>query len=110
MKNLINVFATITFFLILLTIITNIFHLVEPYNSIISGLIEMTSGLKYLHLTTLTLKTKIVISAFFISFGGLAIHGQILSILKDYDINYPLFFLARIIHGLISSLIVFILI
>lgn len=110
MKNLINILATITFFLIILTIVTNIFHLQEPYNFIVSGLIEMTSGLKYLSLTTLPLKIKIIISTFFISFGGLSIHGQILSILKDYDINYPLFFLSRIIHGLISSLIVFILI
>ena len=108
MKTLINIFSTITFFLIVLTIITNIIHLNEPYNSILSGLIEMTSGLKYLSLSDLSLKTKIVISTFFISFGGLSIHGQILSILKDYDINYSLFFFARTLHGLISSLIVFI--
>jgi len=107
MKSLINIFATITFFLIILTIITNIFNLSEPYNSIFSGLIEMTSGLKYLNTTNLSLNLKIIISGFFVSFGGLSIHGQILSILKDYDIKYLKFFIIRIIHGLISSLIIF---
>lgn len=109
LKSLINVFATITFFLIILTILVNIFNLSEPYNSLFSGLIEMTSGLKYLNMTTLSLKLKIVISTFFISFGGLSIHGQILSILKEHNINYPIFLLSRIIHGLISCSIVFIL-
>ena len=107
MKTLINIFATITFFLIILTIFSNILNLSEPSNSIFSGLIEMTSGLKYLSSTNLSLRLKIAISTFFISFGGLSIHGQILSILKDYNINYKYFLISRIIHGLISSLICF---
>ena len=107
MKTLINIFATITFFLIILTIFSNILNLSEPSNSFFSGIIEMTSGLKYLSSTNLSLRLKIAISTFFISFGGLSIHGQILSILKDYNINYKYFLFSRIIHGLISSLICF---
>ncbi len=76
------------------------------YKSIISGFIELTNGLKSISILNLSLKLKASFATMFLSFGGLAIHTQIISILK---INYLKFIKYRFIHGLISFGITFIL-
>ena len=67
----------------------------------------MTQGLKYVSIQEIPLKLKCIISTMIISFGGLSVHMQIISILSDTKIKYLPFLTARIIHSLISSLLVF---
>lgn len=105
---MINIFGIITFFLIII----NIFF--TSYDSIIkviiTGVIEMTTGLKYLSVFRISVKVKIIISTFFISFGGLSIHAQIMNSLKKRKIKYLPFLISRIIHSFVSSLIVYIIV
>ena len=105
---LINIFAILTISLILInTIINNPNNVIEIF---ISGLIEMTSGLKYLEMNNLDLNIKLYMAVFFISFGGLSIHMQIFNILKKRKIKYLPFLISRIIHSSISILVLFIII
>jgi len=104
-KTLVSIFATITIFLILISIISNLFKFNTLENSIIYGIFEMTSGLRQLSILDIALTTKVFLSTFFISFGGLSIHAQIINILKNYNINYYRFLLVRIIHGIMSGAI-----
>ncbi len=67
----------------------------------------MTQGLKYISLEAIPLKLKCTLSTMIISFGGLSVHMQIISILSDTKIKYFPFLTARILHALISSLLVF---
>ena len=104
---MINIFGILTFFLIIINIVFS-----TPDNFIkifISGLFEMTSGLKYLSLSNLSLNTKLYLSMFFISFGGFSIHFQIFSILKKRKVKYLPFLISRIIHSLTSIILLFIL-
>ncbi len=103
---LINIFGIVTFFLIIINLI---FKDITSIPAIfITGLTEMTTGLKYLSLTDLSLFLKLIISAFFISFGGFSVHFQIMSILNEKKIKYLPFLLARTIHGLVSVFIIII--
>ena len=105
---LINIFAILTLSLIIINIIFN-----NPNNIFeifLTGLIEMTSGLKYLETSNLDLNIKLYMSVFFISFGGLSIHMQIFNILKKRKVKYLPFLLSRIIHSILSILILFIII
>ena len=99
------IFGVVTFFLILTTIIDNIVSLPSYYQCILNGLFEMTQGLKYISLLTIPLKIKGTLSVLFISFGGLSVHMQVLSILSDTKIKYYPFFVARVIHACFSSLV-----
>ena len=65
----------------------------------------MTMGLKSISLLNLSNIYKVVISTMFISFGGLAVHMQVLSQVVDTDISYRPFFIARIFHSIISGII-----
>ena len=74
---------------------------------ILKGILEMTMGIKELSLFPIPDIYKIVITTMFLSFGGLSVHMQVLSQIADKDISYLPFFFARIIHALLSGLIVY---
>lgn len=101
------IFGVVTLFLIVTTIIDNNVCLPSYYQSILNGIIEMTQGLKYISLLDIPLKIKGTLSVMFISFGGFSVHIQLISILNDTKIKYFPFFVARVLHACISSLLFF---
>ncbi len=100
---LLVVFGTITSTLVFSSIINTYFN----FNPILNGILEVTSGLKYISIESTTMFTKIILSTFFISFGGLSIHAQVMSILDNKNIRYLPYLEARLLQGLISSIIVY---
>lgn len=104
---LLNIFGIITCFLILNQIINANIKLNPLSNGILTGLLEFSTGLKSISMANIDFNFKIYLSMFFISFGGFSVHAQIINILEDYKINYYVFFLSRVIHGLISILLLF---
>lgn len=98
------ILGIITTCIIITTIINNIFDISDNYKFIF-GLLEITQGLKYLTLSNLNINIKTIISSFLISFGGFCIHAQVFSILNTKKIRYIPYFIARIIHGFLSSTI-----
>ncbi len=112
-KNSINtlliILGTITFFLILTSLINNKININQPYQAILNGIIEMTQGLQSLGTLPISLKAKCILSTFIISFGGISVHMQIISIIQDTKIKYKPFLYTRIIHAFISSIIAYIL-
>ena len=106
-KILFLLYGIITFFMIVTTIIRENLPFSNNIISILCGLLEMTQGIFYVNSLTIPITIKATLITFFISFGGLSIHMQVFSILKDYKLHYKDYFLARIIHGLIASSLVF---
>lgn len=106
-NTLILIFGTITFFLMITTILDNIIQISAYNRAIFNGIFEMTQGLKYTSELNIPLVYKATLSTFFISFGGLSVHIQTLSILSSTKIKYYPFLIARIIHGAIASLIIY---
>ncbi len=106
---LLLILGVITMFLIITTIIDNNIK-IDMYNqSILNGIFEMTQGLKYVSLLPIPLKNKAVLATLFISFGGLSVHMQTISIISDTKIKYYPFLIARILHASIASLLLYIL-
>lgn len=106
-NTLILILGVVTMFLVITTIIDNNININSFHQSVLNGIIEMTQGLKYVSLEPIPLKLKCTISTMIISFGGLSVHMQIISILSDTKIKYFPFLTARILHAVISSLLVF---
>ena len=107
-NSLLLILGTITFFLVITSVINNSIPMNSFTSSIINGIIEMTQGLKYVSLLNVSLKIKAILSTMIISFGGISVHVQIISIIKDSKIKYFPFLIARIIHAIISGLLIFI--
>lgn len=107
MNTLLLILGVVTFFLIITTIIDKNINLNNYYQSILNGFFEMTQGLKYISILDIPLKMKAVLCTMIISFGGLSSHMQVMSILSDTKIKYLPFLTARVIHALISSVLVY---
>ena len=102
------IYGIIIFFFIITTIMNEIITLSPFHQAIMNGLIEMTQGLKLISQLNVNLIVKATMSTFLISFGGLSIHLQVMSILDNYKINYYIYFLARILHASLASIIIYI--
>lgn len=95
---------------LMLTCILNKVLLINQDYKFIYGLLEITQGLKYLSISNLSINIKAIISSFLISFGGICIHIQVFSILDNKKIRYIPYFLSRIIQGILSSILTFMLV
>lgn len=84
----------------------NLFHIPENITlGIICGLIEVTSGCIYLSYSNVNSLLLCALSTFIISFGGLSIHAQAFCYLKNFEMPYSKFFLQKLTHGIISTLL-----
>lgn len=106
-NTLLLILGTISIFLLITTILNSTIDLGNTGNAIINGIIEMSQGLKYVSMLEISLHLKTTLSVMIISFGGLSVHLQVMSILSNTKVKYLPFLLSRIIHALIAGLIAF---
>lgn len=98
--------GVITFYLILTTIISKTLNMKSLYDSILSGIFEMTQGIKKLAETNISTNLKAFIMTSTISFGGISIHSQIFSIIDNKNVRYSKYLLSRITHAALSGTII----
>lgn len=101
--------GVVTIFLILTTFINEIITLPNYIQVIISGILEMTQGVKLASIQEIPIILKTILITGIISFGGLSVHTQVISIISKEKIKYKPFLLARIIHSILAMVFVFIL-
>lgn len=80
--------------------------LVTYNHPILDGIFEITNGIKEIILLD-KYSHQLMITGILLSFGGLSIHTQIKSILKDYHLDYSLFYKSRIIHLILFMLTIY---
>ena len=73
---------------------------------LLDGIFEITNGIKEIALIS-NYNHQLMITGILMSFGGLSIQIQIKSILKDYNLEYSLFYKSRIIHLILFILILY---
>lgn len=106
-NTLLLILGVMTMCLVLTTILDNNINLNSVLQSLLNGSIEMTQGLKYISLEAIPLKLKCVLSVMILSFGGLSVHMQIVSIISDTKIKYFPFLFSRILHSIISGIMLY---
>ena len=100
--NSINIIFTVLGLIIIfytLSNLTNIF--------ILKYILEMSSSITFIMNNYLTSKIKAMLITGILSFGGLCVHMQVISIINNKKIRYTPYLLARIIHFIISTLIIY---
>ena len=107
-NTLLIILGTITFYMLISYIITNIFPMPPLFKTLSSGLLEITNGLNLLQNLTITSKLKEIIALIIISFGGLSIHTQVKALLEDTNIKFKPFFQGRIFQTIISFILIII--
>ncbi|WP_226530598.1 sporulation integral membrane protein YlbJ [Metabacillus niabensis] len=88
----------------------SLFHIASDLSvPLITGIFEITLGNQLVSETNASLLEKVMIASFILAFGGLSIQAQVASILADTDIRFKPFFIARVLQGIYSSIIAFLL-
>ncbi|WP_144932410.1 sporulation integral membrane protein YlbJ [Paenibacillus sp. 32O-W] len=75
-------------------------------DSLVNGFFEVTLGAKAAGEAgaQIPLLFKTILASFVLAWGGLSVHGQIVSLLHTTNIRYTPFLTARLLHGLLASL------
>lgn len=103
--NCLLILGTIIFFNILNTTI-NQMELPFFLKNIFNIFLELTNGIQYI-INSFNIKYQCVLIAMLLSFGGLCVHLQIISILEETKIKYQNYLLSRILQSLISAILIF---
>ncbi len=103
-NTLLMILGTITFYMIITNFITTIGNFNYLTQIIIKGLFEITQALNELNNLSVLSIIKELIALSIISFGGLSIHTQVLSIISDTKISYKNFFMGRLYHTILSTI------
>lgn len=77
--------------------------------SLVNGLFEVTLGAKFAAEAAMSsmLIHQTAITSLLLSWGGLSVHAQIVSLLSHTTISYRPFLIARLLHGLLSLILVY---
>ena len=95
-------FTILLLIFIFTSFISNLLNLSILEKCLLSGILEMTQGIKNIASLEISNYLKAVLTSFFISFGGISVHMQVLSIIAEYNIKYKPFFIARILHSILT--------
>ena len=79
----------------------------ETTSTILRGMLEMTVGCSSLVASEGSLLMKTTIATFLVSFGGLSVPGQSMSMLGGSDIELPRVLLIKLTHGVLATIIAF---
>jgi sporulation integral membrane protein YlbJ len=96
-------------FIFIVTSSLSTFFPSNPYlASTIKGILEVTQGLQATSILDIPMRYKGTLSIMLLSFGGISIYIQIISILSDTDIRTFPYLIARIFHAAIAGSIFYI--
>ena len=98
----------LTIFLMLSSIVINVFSF-NSYNAmLIKGIFEITIGIEALSKLSISMLSKTVIASAFLAFGGISVHVQVLSQITGTKIKYIYFFVGRMYQMIISGVLTYI--
>lgn len=100
----INMCAMVLLFSAIIAVCDCIFKDNKSLSDLLCATLEVTTACK-----RLCTKAPLYVTSFIIGFGGICVHCQVFSALKDIGINKTLFFLFRILQGILAACTTYIL-
>ncbi len=102
---ILNILGVIVIFNVFFAILNELFYFPTNVNIVVSSLLEVLSGTNKLMNVDMSIIMKGLLSSIFLSFGGISIHFQILSI--NENMKYLSFFIFKIIISAVSGIMFF---
>lgn len=102
------ILGNLIIFIIIINILNKYLNINDTLLSILSGLLELTTGSNMLSLLDININLKIALTSLIINFSGLSILFQSKSILNDYNINIKRILIIKLIFSIIISILLYI--
>lgn len=77
----------------------------DIFLSLIVGCLEMTNGCNIVYMSSIPIEVKIILINFLISFSGLSIIFQTISVINNINLNILEYTKYKFVHGILSALI-----
>ena len=77
----------------------------EPWSAFAKGIIEMTVGANMIGICNISIALKTALTAFIISFGGLSVIGQSVSMAAGSGLGLGTILQVKLTHGLIAGIL-----
>ena len=100
-----TILGNIIIFTIIVNLLNNYLNINSTILSLISGMLEMTSGIFMISNLNINLSQKILLTRFILNFSGLSIIFQTTSILNKYKINIKKILIIKLIFSIMILLI-----
>lgn len=81
----------------------------ELIEALLSGIIEMTSGVWSLRDAASNLGSRMCMAAFILGWAGLSVHCQVLSFIGSSGLSTKTYFFGKLLHGILSGGIILVL-
>lgn len=125
LKTSLNISAFIVFFSVALRLL-NLFHIIPAISNmlgqllspfglnsdavsvLLTGSVEMTTGLFNLSAQNLSIQKSFILAAFMLGFAGFSIHAQTISFISGSDLSIKGYILGKLLHGVLSAIIAWI--
>lgn len=107
-NSLIVILGIIIIFSILTNIIKYYFNLNSVTSSVISSILELTTGVKSISILSIPEVYKYTLLSFALSSSGLSVNMQALGILSNYKIDYKYYLKNKLLVIILSTLLTFI--
>ena len=78
----------------------------ESAESLITGAIELTSGVWKLREIGADFSSRLALAAFMLGWAGLSVHCQVLSFIEDSGLRKSTYFAGKLLHGVLSAAII----
>ncbi|MGL4522655.1 MAG: sporulation integral membrane protein YlbJ [Bacilli bacterium] len=109
-SGLLHVANVFTFLSFLFLPVTNFFQLDATIVSALgAGFLEITLGTQHVAATQIPLLLQCIFISFLLGFSGLSVQSQVASIISQTNLNFKHFFFSRIVHGLLSATLCYVL-
>jgi len=124
-KGAINLTLLIGGFIVLFSVITNVLKLSgflyhasylicsllhftnlnqQAVSSFIVGFLEMTNGIKECAVSEIPTISKLMMISFMMSFGGLSVNAQVLSVIGNSSLSFGLYFVVKLFQGITAAI------
>lgn len=100
-----TILGNIIIFTIIVNLLNNYLNINSTILSLMSGMLEMTSGIFMISNLNINLSQKILLTSFILNFSGLSIIFQTNSILNKYKINIKKILITKLIFSIIILLV-----
>ena len=108
--SILNASGIFNYLNLLIRPITNFFNIDSSFiTPILTGILEITNGInKISNIAIKEISINIILSAFFLGFGGISIFLQVLSITSKTDLSIKPYIYGKLLHGVIAAIYTFI--
>lgn len=102
------ILGNLIIFIVIINILNKYLNINDTLLSVLSGLLELTTGSNMLSLLDININFKISLTSLIINFSGLSILFQSKSILNDYNIDIKRILIIKLIFSIIISILLYI--